>query len=64
MTFRKSYDFMDVMGEVGGVFYNVYIIGGCFFYPYAMHSYYIKAINKLFVVYSPNNNLFSKKKNK
>ena len=55
---------MDVMGEVGGVFYNVYIIGGCFFYPYAMHSYYIKAINKLFVAYTSNNNLFSKKKNK
>jgi hypothetical protein len=43
---------MDVMGDVGGVFFNSIIIIGFFITPFATHSYYIKAINKLFSAYS------------
>jgi hypothetical protein len=53
---------MDVMGDVGGIFFNVYLIIGFFLAPLAIHSYYIKAINKLFIVFTTNGKLFNLKK--
>jgi hypothetical protein len=59
MNFRKSYDIMDVMGDVGGIFFNANLIVGFFLYPLAVHSYYIKAINKLFIAFTSNRKLFN-----
>lgn len=47
---RKIYGWLDLLADLGGVTEVVMICFGVFLFPIAHHSFYLKAIKKLFLV--------------
>jgi hypothetical protein len=56
---RKVYGWMDLLGDLGGVTEVVMICFGFFLFPISEHSFYIKAINKMFLARSTDKSLFA-----
>ena len=56
------YDFFQVLGAAGGVVGILMIFGEYLLGPIAEHSFYMKAIHKLFLAKTVDDNLFVKKK--
>jgi hypothetical protein len=61
---RKVYDFLDLIGDIGGVFEICSEIFGFFILPISYHSFIIKALKKMFLVKSREPSLSGNKLNK
>ena len=61
---RRIYSLFDLLGDLGGVTEVVMLCFGFMLYPISEHSFYLKAIKKLFIARTKSNTLFRKKKAK
>ena len=59
---RKIYGWLDLLGDLGGVTEVVMICFGIFLFPISEHSFYMKAIKKLFLARTSEGNFFDKQK--
>ena len=55
---RQIYGWLDLLGDLGGVTEVIMICFGFFLYPISEHSFTLKAIRKLFLVRTREENLF------
>lgn len=51
---REVYGFMDVLGDIGGIYSIIHWIFGIFLYSCSHHSFTLKIIKKLFFVRTKN----------
>lgn len=61
---RVVYGLLDVLGDFGGVQGVLYTLILMSMAPIAAHSFYLKAISKLFMAKTKDNTLFESKKNR
>jgi hypothetical protein len=61
---RKVYDFLDLIGDLGGVFEICSEIFGFFILPISYHSFIIKALKKMFLIKTKEPSLTGNKENK
>lgn len=47
---RKVYDILDLIGDLGGVFEICFQVLGFFILPISYHSFIIKALKKIFLI--------------
>lgn len=59
---RTVYNFMDLVGDYGGVQEVFFLVLGALIAPYAEHSFTLEAIRKLYLVRTKENHLFKKPK--
>ena len=57
---RRVYNFIDFMGDIGGLLEIAMIFFGFFLYPISYHSFIIKAAKKMFFARSSDRTLFSR----
>ena len=61
---RRIYSLFDLLGDLGGVTEVIMLAFGFMLYPISEHSFYLKAIKKLFIAKTTNEKLFRVKKAK
>ena len=61
---RVVYGLLDVLGDFGGVQGILYILILLSMAPIAAHSFYLKAISKLYLAKTKESTLFENKKNR
>jgi hypothetical protein len=62
---REVYNLLDLIGDIGGVLDVLLLLFGLLIYPISEHSFVLKAIEKLFLAHSVQENVFVKQtKNK
>lgn len=59
---RRIYSLLDLLGDLGGVTEVIMICFGFMIYPISEHSFYMKALKKLFIAKTTNEKLFIQKK--
>lgn len=59
---RRIYSLFDLLGDLGGVTEVIMLCFGFMLYPISEHSFHLKAIKKLFIAKTSNDDLFMKKK--
>ena len=47
---RAIYDFLDLLGDLGGIVEIFIVMFGALLFPISYHSYVVKAISRLFFV--------------
>ena len=57
---RVVYNFLDLVGDLGGVLEVILVVFGFFFNRVSEHSYVLTALNKLFLVRTSEPTLFNK----
>ena len=55
---RRIYSFLDLMGDLGGVMEIVSVVVGFFLFCISEHSFYMGAIEKLFLADTKDASLF------
>jgi len=55
---RKVYGWIDLLGDLGGVTEVIMIVFGFFLFPISEHSFFLKAIKKLYLVRTEDNSMF------
>jgi hypothetical protein len=60
---RKIYSLLDLLGDLGGASEVILICFGLIFYPISEFSFWLKALDKLYIAKTSNPHLFSSKKN-
>ena len=61
---RKVYDLLDLIGDLGGVFEICFQMLGFFILPVSYHSFIIKALKKIFLIKSKDDELTGPTDNK
>jgi hypothetical protein len=59
--YRLVYDFLGVLGDLGGVTEVIMLIFGFFLYPVSEHSFMLQAIKKLYLARTGDSGLFLEK---
>jgi hypothetical protein len=59
---RRIYSLFDLLGDLGGVTEVIMLCFGFMLYPISEHSFYLKAITKLFIAKTSSESLFRTKK--
>ena len=60
---RRVYDFLDLLGDLGGVFEIILFVIGLMVYPVSEYSFYLKALSELFLVKTMDKDLMKTPKN-
>ena len=55
---RKAYNFLDVLGDIAGMFELISAVLGVVLYKVSEHSFQLKALNRLFLVSTEDAELF------
>jgi hypothetical protein len=55
---RSVYNFLDLLGDLGGLTECFMLSFGFFLFPISEHSFIVQASKKLFIAKSKNDNLF------
>ena len=61
---RKSYNLLDLIGDLGGVLEIVITLFGIFLCPVAEHSFILKALQKLYLARTKQDDMLLKKHKK
>ena len=61
---RQVYGILDLFGDLGGVQSVMFMICGALLSPISEHSFFIKAISKLYLARTKDNSLFADRKSK
>ena len=56
-----SYTFLNLLGDIGGVFELIVFMAGIVVYPYERHCHSLSFISKMFLTYTNSKSLFPKK---